>query len=126
MADGEEDANAKKVIVAKDGPYIVEGSVPLSRETIINDEEGIPAEWGIQDRLPGGRFINYAGAAALLSSLFATTATSETGSTGRRRPASTGPTSAISCTRARDLFSRTMPTCAQARSSATALRGLGS
>jgi len=37
--------------VSKDGPYLVSGSVPLSRETIIADADGESAEWVVDERL---------------------------------------------------------------------------
>ncbi len=37
--------------VTKNGPYLVSGSVPLSRETIIADEDGESAEWVVDERL---------------------------------------------------------------------------
>ncbi len=37
--------NAMKVTVAKDGPYEVEGSVPLSRRVIVADERGDSVAW---------------------------------------------------------------------------------
>ncbi len=34
-----------KIKVSKNGPYLVSGSVPLSREAIITDKEGVPEKW---------------------------------------------------------------------------------
>ena len=53
MAENEESASAKKVIVTKNGPYIVEGSVPLTKDIILNNEEGVPVAWEIREKYPG-------------------------------------------------------------------------
>jgi CDGSH-type Zn-finger protein len=34
-----------KVVVAKNGPYLVTGSVPLAKQTIVSDEEGGSQDW---------------------------------------------------------------------------------
>jgi CDGSH-type Zn-finger protein len=34
-----------KVVVTKNGPYLVSGAVPLSRQTIVADAEGGSEEW---------------------------------------------------------------------------------
>lgn len=45
-------AKTGKVIVTKDGPYMVSGGLPLAKEIIVNDEnEGCPTEWA-----PGGKY----------------------------------------------------------------------
>ena len=35
----------KKIIVSKNGPYLVSGNVPLSKEIILPDKENLPLEW---------------------------------------------------------------------------------
>ena len=40
----------EKIKVVKDGPYLVEGYVPLKKEVIVRGEEGIPIEWKIVDK----------------------------------------------------------------------------
>ena len=34
-----------RVVVSKDGPYLVSGDVPLSKQTIVTDEEGGSEAW---------------------------------------------------------------------------------
>ena len=34
-----------RVVVTKDGPYLVSGDVPLSKQTIVVDEEGRSEAW---------------------------------------------------------------------------------
>jgi CDGSH-type Zn-finger protein len=34
-----------KVIISKDGPYLVSGKLPLAKEIIVPDEEGFPYKW---------------------------------------------------------------------------------
>ncbi|MHB1391011.1 MAG: CDGSH iron-sulfur domain-containing protein [Thermoleophilia bacterium] len=41
-----------KIIVSKKGPYIVHGGIPLYRELIICDHEGIPLRWEKSKRYP--------------------------------------------------------------------------
>ena len=36
---------AKKVVVSKDGPYLVSGGVPLATEIVVADREGMPLKW---------------------------------------------------------------------------------
>jgi CDGSH-type Zn-finger protein len=53
--DNPEQHKAKKgkVIVAKDGPYLVSGGLPLAKEFIVNDEnEGCPTEWAPGEKFP--------------------------------------------------------------------------
>ena len=45
------DNDNSKVQVLKNGPYLASGNVPLFPATIKCDNEGIPAEWGIGDKL---------------------------------------------------------------------------
>jgi len=43
---------SKKIQITKDGPYIVSGYVPLAREYIIRDKNGIPMEWKKGSKYP--------------------------------------------------------------------------
>jgi len=45
MSDEHEIRNEKKVIVKQDGPYIVQGNIPLVRKTQIVSEYGEPLTW---------------------------------------------------------------------------------
>ena len=47
-----------KVVVSKNGPYLVSGSLPLSKEIIVCDHEGNPAEWKKGEKYPNQE--NYA------------------------------------------------------------------
>ena len=35
----------RKVVVSKDGPYLVSGGVPLATEIVVSDREGMPLKW---------------------------------------------------------------------------------
>jgi len=37
--------SSKKINITKDGPYIVSGHVPLAKEYIVRDKNGIPVNW---------------------------------------------------------------------------------
>src|SRR5687768_4464670 len=39
------EASQAKIVITKDGPYRVEGSVPMSRQVIGADAEGVSREW---------------------------------------------------------------------------------
>src|SRR5580658_3379558 len=41
-----------KVVVSKDGPYLVSGGVPLAKQTIVADREGGSQEWKESDHFP--------------------------------------------------------------------------
>jgi len=41
-----------KVVVTKDGPYMVSGSVPLAKQTIVSDAAGDSQEWRAGESLP--------------------------------------------------------------------------
>ncbi len=41
-----------KVVIAENGPYFISGSLPLAKEIIVCDREGIPAKWGKGKRYP--------------------------------------------------------------------------
>ena len=41
-----------KVVVTKDGPYMVSGSVPLAKQTIVSDAAGDSQEWRAGEALP--------------------------------------------------------------------------
>ena len=43
---------SKKINIIKDGPYIVSGYVPLAREYIVRDNNGIPTEWKKGSKYP--------------------------------------------------------------------------
>jgi len=54
-----EDASAKKmasekrrVVVSKNGPYLVSGGLPLEKEIIVNDESGDALEWCVEKVYP--------------------------------------------------------------------------
>jgi len=49
MEDG---AKKGKVIISKNGPYVVSGSVPLQKEIIIPDEEGFSCGWKKGEQYP--------------------------------------------------------------------------
>jgi CDGSH-type Zn-finger protein len=61
MASPKGDPGSKgdpKVVVCKNGPYLVSGSVPLARQTIVPDREGGSHEWKQSDAFPAQE--NYA------------------------------------------------------------------
>ena len=35
----------KKIKISKNGPYLVSGKVPLGRENVVTDDEGMPVKW---------------------------------------------------------------------------------
>ncbi len=41
-----------RVVIVKDGPYRVSGSLPLDKAIIITDRRGIPARWGKGEKYP--------------------------------------------------------------------------
>jgi len=43
-----------KIVVSKDGPYLVTGSVPLGTEAIVLDGDGIPYVWKKKRKYPDG------------------------------------------------------------------------
>ncbi len=43
---------SKKITIVKDGPYIVSGWVPLAKEYIVRDTDGIPREWKKGSKYP--------------------------------------------------------------------------
>jgi CDGSH-type Zn-finger protein len=45
-----EPASGMKITVSVDGPYLVEGSVPMSRQSIVADERGNSIDWREGDR----------------------------------------------------------------------------
>lgn len=47
-----------KVVVTRDGPYLVSGALPLAREIIVIDGSGDPIAWGEGERYPNKQ--NYA------------------------------------------------------------------
>ncbi|MHB9155556.1 MAG: CDGSH iron-sulfur domain-containing protein [Endomicrobiales bacterium] len=42
----------QKIKVTKDGPYLVSGAVPLEKEFIVADSEGVPVRWEKGERFP--------------------------------------------------------------------------
>lgn len=42
----------KKIVVSKDGPYLVSGNIPLAKEKIIADKNGMPIKWAKGDKYP--------------------------------------------------------------------------
>src|SRR3972149_596064 len=42
----------RKVVVSKDGPYLVSGGLPLVKEVIINDSAGDALEWRLTKKYP--------------------------------------------------------------------------
>jgi CDGSH-type Zn-finger protein len=44
--------SSKKIIITKDGPYIVSGYVPLAKEYMVRDKNGIPVEWKKGSKYP--------------------------------------------------------------------------
>lgn len=44
--------NGRKVIVSKNGPYLVSGNIPLDKEIIVTDKNGVPTGWEKSDRFP--------------------------------------------------------------------------
>lgn len=51
-ADKAEEKKAGKILISKNGPYIVSGGLPLAKEIIIVDDRGIPVEWGKGETYP--------------------------------------------------------------------------
>jgi len=47
--------DAPKVKVAKDGPYVVSGGLPLSRQLIVRDSEGDPLRWKQGRKVKAGK-----------------------------------------------------------------------
>jgi CDGSH-type Zn-finger protein len=50
--DGEKGAVQKKVAIIPDGPYMVQGAIPLYKEIIGADELGIALQWRVEKRYP--------------------------------------------------------------------------
>jgi CDGSH-type Zn-finger protein len=47
-----DEAERPRIRVTKDGPYLVAGSVPIARQTIVTDEKCESIAWGAGERLP--------------------------------------------------------------------------
>lgn len=46
-------AKTGKVIVTKNGPYLISGGLPLAKEIIVNDDnEGCPTAWAPGEKYP--------------------------------------------------------------------------
>lgn len=43
---------SRKVVVTKDGPYLVSGNIPLAKENIMVDGEGYPVKWAKGTKYP--------------------------------------------------------------------------
>jgi CDGSH-type Zn-finger protein len=48
-------SEAARVVVAKNGPYLVTGAVPLSKQTIVSDAEGASQQWQPGEPLPAAQ-----------------------------------------------------------------------
>jgi CDGSH-type Zn-finger protein len=48
----EKKSSLKKIKIAKNGPYLVSGNVPLAREEMVIGEEGDPAAWEKGEEFP--------------------------------------------------------------------------
>jgi CDGSH-type Zn-finger protein len=44
--------NRRQVVVSKDGPYLVTGRLPLAKEIILTDKDGIPVKYGKGESYP--------------------------------------------------------------------------
>jgi CDGSH-type Zn-finger protein len=44
--------NEERVVIVKDGPYLVLGGVPLAKEISIRDHKKVPAEWKLGKKYP--------------------------------------------------------------------------
>jgi len=49
---GKVSTKKEKIIVSKNGPYLVSGSLPLAKATIINDKAGDALEWSVAEEIP--------------------------------------------------------------------------
>lgn len=47
-----DDKCTPKIIIAKDGPYLVMGNIPITQQTIIEDEHGHAVKWKEEDCFP--------------------------------------------------------------------------
>ena len=52
MAEIARKAKVQKVRICKDGPYLVEGHVPLAKERMVLDEDGTPIDWQVCAHYP--------------------------------------------------------------------------
>ncbi len=44
------DKKEKRIVIVKNGPYLVSGSVPLAKESALRDEKGVPVEWKMLEK----------------------------------------------------------------------------
>jgi CDGSH-type Zn-finger protein len=51
-SSSQEKKSKRQVLVSKNGPYTVSGRLPLAKEIILVDEEGIPVQYGKGERYP--------------------------------------------------------------------------
>ena len=42
----------RKIKVTKNGPYLISGNIPITKQTIITDAKGVPNEWRPSDKYP--------------------------------------------------------------------------
>ncbi len=42
----------QKIVVTKDGPYVVSGRIPLTEQIITNDRDGFSCEWRKGEEIP--------------------------------------------------------------------------
>lgn len=52
LAEKPEDKKGCKVFVSENGPYLISGGLPLAKEIIVTDSEGISVEWEKGDAYP--------------------------------------------------------------------------
>ena len=50
--------NKAKVVISKNGPYLISGNLPLEKETIVSDNEGNSVRWQKGEKYPNKE--NYA------------------------------------------------------------------
>ncbi len=49
---GKVSTKKERIMVSKNGPYLVSGSLPLAKATIINDKAGDALEWSVSEEIP--------------------------------------------------------------------------
>src|SRR5260370_24991635 len=54
-------SSARKIVVSKDGPYIVSGNVPLAIEVITPNREGLSWDWKVGKNFETGQENNLCG-----------------------------------------------------------------
>ena len=101
-----------RVTISKDGPYMVTGAPPLSRQTIVADREGGSERWQEEIRSPCERHTPFAGADIRTTSRSATARTQRSASTARRRRVGNRISSKQGSSRAPRCHSRMQKACA--------------